>query len=70
MAIDAATRKNLELTQTLLARKRGSLLSVVDRSVTGAGARLLYRRITAPSQRLGYHREPRLSCSVFCENSG
>src|SRR5436305_8785534 len=37
MQIDAATRRNLELTQTLAGERRGSLLDVVDRTATGAG---------------------------------
>ena len=48
MEIDAATRRNLELSRTLSGDRRGSLLSVVDRSVTGAGARLLAARLAAP----------------------
>ena len=48
MAIDAATRRNLELTATLDGGTAGSLLSVIDRTVTGAGARLLRARLTAP----------------------
>ena len=70
VAIDAATRRNLELTQTLSGEKSGSLLSVVDRSVTAAGARLLYRRVTTPSQRLGAIDERASSVQFFCENSG
>jgi DNA mismatch repair protein MutS len=48
MAIDAATRRNLELVRTLSGEKRGSLLSVIDQTVTGAGARLLAGRLSAP----------------------
>ena len=48
MAIDAATRRNLELTETLSGERRGSLLSVIDQTVTAAGARLLHQRLTAP----------------------
>ena len=48
MAIDAATRRNLELTRTLAGAHQGSLLSVIDRTVTGAGARLLAGRLAAP----------------------
>ena len=70
VAIDAATRRNLELTQTLSGEKSGSLLSVVDRSVTAAGARLLYRRVTTPSQRLDAIDERASSVQFFCENSG
>ena len=50
--IDAATRRNLELTQALSGGREGSLLAAVDRTVTAAGARLLERRISAPSRDL------------------
>ncbi|MBT5047005.1 MAG: DNA mismatch repair protein MutS [Rhodospirillaceae bacterium] len=46
--IDAATRRNLEFTRTLSGERQGSLLSVIDRTVTGAGARLLAARLAAP----------------------
>ncbi|WP_151954474.1 DNA mismatch repair protein MutS [Sphingomonas sp. EC-HK361] len=48
MAIDAATRESLELTQTASGQRKGSLLDAVDRTVTGAGARLLAADIGAP----------------------
>ena len=48
MAIDAATRRNLELTQSLGGERDGSLLAIIDRTLTGAGARLLAARLTAP----------------------
>src|SRR5256885_12058528 len=48
MAVDAATRRNLELTETLSGERRGSLLSVIDRTVTAAGARHLHQRLAAP----------------------
>jgi len=48
MEIDAATRRNLELVQTLTGERRGSLLAVIDRTVTGAGARLLAEHLGAP----------------------
>ena len=49
MQIDAATRRNLELTHGLSGGRAGSLLSVIDRTVTAGGARLLERRLSAPS---------------------
>ncbi len=49
MEIDAATRRNLELTRTLTGAKDGSLLDTIDRTVTGAGARLLAGRLAVPS---------------------
>ena len=48
MAIDAATRESLELTQSQSGARKGSLLDAVDRTVTGAGARLLCTDIAAP----------------------
>ncbi|MCF3627836.1 DNA mismatch repair protein MutS [Thalassospiraceae bacterium LMO-SO8] len=48
MGIDAATRRNLELTRTMTGERRGSLLDVIDRTLTGAGARLLAARLSAP----------------------
>jgi DNA mismatch repair protein MutS len=48
MAIDPATRANLELTRTLAGERRGSLLDAVDRTVTPAGSRLLAQRLAAP----------------------
>jgi DNA mismatch repair protein MutS len=48
MAIDASTRRNLELTETLSGSRNGSLLSVIDRTVTASGARELASRLAAP----------------------
>ena len=48
--IDAATRRNLELTQALSGGRAGSLLSVMDLTITAGGARLLDRRLSAPSR--------------------
>lgn len=48
MEIDAATRRNLELAETLTGDRKGSLLAAIDRTVTGAGARLLAARLAAP----------------------
>lgn len=48
--IDAATRRNLELTTSLSGGRAGSLLDVIDHTVTSAGARLLERRVSSPSR--------------------
>ncbi|MGB3246667.1 MAG: DNA mismatch repair protein MutS [Sulfitobacter sp.] len=48
--IDAATRRNLELTHGLNGGRSGSLLAVMDKTVTAAGGRLLERRISSPSR--------------------
>ncbi|MDE2472253.1 MAG: DNA mismatch repair protein MutS, partial [Bradyrhizobium sp.] len=48
MAIDPATRANLELTRTLSGERRGSLLDAIDCTVSSAGSRLLAQRLAAP----------------------
>lgn len=48
MAIDAATRRNLEITRSLSGERRGSLLATIDRTRTSAGGRLLAERLAAP----------------------
>jgi len=48
MDIDPATRRSLELVRTQTGERRGSLLDCIDRTVTGAGARLLQVRLSAP----------------------
>jgi len=49
MSLDAFTRRNLELTETIRDRSRkGSLLGLLDRTRTAMGARLLKRWIDQP----------------------
>ena len=48
MAIDAATRSSLEIEKTQRGQKAGSLISVMDHTVTGPGARLLSGRLSRP----------------------
>jgi len=48
MGIDAATRRNLEIVETLTGTRSGSLLACVDRTVTAGGARELAHRLASP----------------------
>lgn len=48
MAIDPATRRNLELVETTSGNRDGALLACIDLTLTGAGARLLAQRLQAP----------------------
>jgi DNA mismatch repair protein MutS len=51
LQIDDSSRRNLELTQTIIGSKReGSLLSVLDHTCTPMGARLLKQEILFPLQ--------------------
>ena len=48
MEIDPASRRSLELARTLAGEAKGSLLSVIDLTRTGAGGRMLAGRLSAP----------------------
>ena len=48
MTLDSATRRNLELTETLSGERKGSLLNVLDHTVTPMGKRLLFQWISQP----------------------
>lgn len=48
LEIDAATRANLEISRSLSGERKGSLLGVLDRTLTGPGARLLAGWLAAP----------------------
>lgn len=48
LEMDFFTRRNLELTRTFSGEKKGSLLSVLDRTVTAIGGRLLRFRLSYP----------------------
>ena len=67
MEIDPATRASLELTRSAGGRKAGSLLSVIDRTVTGAGGRLLAARLASPLTDPTAIRERQASLAFFIE---
>ncbi len=49
LIVDEATKANLELTETLMGgRRKGSLLSIVDKTVTAMGGRLLRQWLNYP----------------------
>ncbi len=48
LEIDSPTRRNLELSRTLTGERKGSLLAIIDRTVTGGGARLLADWLAGP----------------------
>lgn len=48
LQMDGATRRNLELTQTLAGSRKGSVLHAVDETVTAAGSRALAQWLASP----------------------
>lgn len=69
LQIDAATRRNLEITSALSGGREGSLLAAIDRTVTAGGARLLERRVSAPSLDLGLIHQRLEAVRGLCENT-
>jgi DNA mismatch repair protein MutS len=48
MTLDASTRRNLELEETLLGERKGSLLGVLDQTITPMGKRLIHQWVSQP----------------------
>ena len=65
LAIDQATRGNLELIRTIAGERRGSLLAAIDRTLTSAGARLLGATACSAAHRSGRDRAPARHCRRF-----
>ncbi|WP_262269404.1 DNA mismatch repair protein MutS, partial [Microvirga yunnanensis] len=69
LAIDAATRANLELTRTLSGERAGSLLATIDCTVTPGGARLLAERLAGPLTHPGQIRDRQDSVTALVETN-
>ena len=67
MQIDAATRRNLEITSSLTGGREGSLLATIDRTVTAAGGRLLERRLSGPTRDLAILKARQSQVRYFLE---
>ena len=48
MTLDAATRRNLELDETLRGDRKGSLLGTLDKTVTPMGKRMIHQWVSQP----------------------
>src|SRR6185503_17988453 len=48
MTLDASTRRNLELDETLRGQRKGSLLGTLDQAVTPMGKRLMHQWVSQP----------------------
>jgi DNA mismatch repair protein MutS len=69
LAIDPATRASLEIDRTQKGTRAGSLLSVIDKTVTGAGGRLLADRLSRPLIDVGEINARLDAVSFFVENT-
>lgn len=70
MLLDSATRRNLELTETMREkRKRGSLLWVIDSTQTAMGARLLHKWVQQPLLSRDLIERRQDAVEALCESS-
>ncbi|EDV22327.1 uncharacterized protein TRIADDRAFT_58819 [Trichoplax adhaerens] len=74
MLIDPTTRKSLELTTTMFGAvptvSKGTLVNVLDRTVTSAGRKILTARVTAPSTNVNEIQRRLDFVSIFATNPG
>lgn len=69
MMLDHSTKRNLEITYTIQEGSReGSLISILDKTKTAMGGRLLKRWITAPLKKLDGIKQRQESIEDFYEN--
>lgn len=68
MAIDPATRASLEIDRTQKGVRKGSLLFVIDRTKTGAGARELADRLARPLLDVGAIKQRQEAVSFFVQH--
>ncbi len=66
--IDSATRKNLEIVQTIQGEKKGTLLDTINKTVTSLGSRLLLLRLQNLSTDLNEINYRQKDVSFFYDN--
>jgi DNA mismatch repair protein MutS len=69
MALDKATRRNLELTESIGGDRTSSLLNVLNKTVTPMGARLLRERVSRPLLNVDALNERLDQVTVFYNNA-
>lgn len=67
MPLDRSTRRNLEISYSVDGTKEGSLIAILDKTVTAQGGRLLKNRISRPLRNLERIRERLSGVRAFFE---
>ncbi|MGE5643110.1 MAG: DNA mismatch repair protein MutS [Byssovorax cruenta] len=68
MTLDASTRRNLELDETLRGERKGSLLGTLDQTVTPMGKRLMHQWVSQPLLNVKRIEKRQNGVQFFCEN--
>ena len=69
LEIDENTRKNLEINKSIMGEKKSSLISILNKTSTNFGFRILENRLNAPLTDLNQINERLLITQFFYENS-
>jgi len=68
MTLDASTRRNLELDETLRGERKGSLLGTLDQTVTPMGKRLIHQWVSQPLLNVKRIELRQNGVQYFCDN--
>jgi DNA mismatch repair protein MutS len=68
MTLDASTRRNLELEETLRGEIKGSLLGVLDQTITPMGRRLIHQWVSQPLLNLEKIEDRQRGVKTFVKN--
>jgi DNA mismatch repair protein MutS len=68
MTLDAPTRRNLELDETLRGERKGSLLGTLDTTITPMGRRLIHQWVSQPLLSVEKIRQRQAGVQFFFEN--
>ena len=68
MTLDASTRRNLELDETLRGERKGSLLGTLDHSITPMGRRLMHQWVSQPLLQVGRIQKRQAGVQYFFDN--
>lgn len=68
MTLDASTRRNLELDETLRGERKGSLLGTLDYSITPMGKRLMHQWVSQPLLQVEKINKRQVGVQYFFDN--
>ena len=68
MTLDAATRRNLELDETLRGERKGSLLGTLDQSISPMGKRMMHQWVSQPLLNVEKIRNRQAGVQYFFDN--
>jgi DNA mismatch repair protein MutS len=68
MTLDTATRRNLELDETLRGERKGSLLGTLDKTITPMGKRMIHQWVSQPLLNVDRIQRRQNGVQYFCDD--